>query len=354
MLQILAETFSQMRQRRTLWISGLIAAIIIGLITFWISPTSFTGLISKYNDPRLSLPVVMGVTQPLPQAVELNSRQIALGQRLFHDPRLSADNTISCASCHNIGGGGSDNLQQSIGIKGRVGNINAPTVLNSGFNFTQFWDGRANTLEAQIDSPVQHPKEMGSTWAELLQKIASDSEYKKEFSAIYPQQGITVETVKSAIATFERSLITPNSRFDQFLQGKSSALNAQEQNGWMLFQSYGCVACHQGINLGGNMYEKMGLMGDYFADRKNITEGDNGRFNLTKNPEHMHEFRVPSLRNVDKTAPYFHDGSAKTLEQAILVMAKYQLGRHMPDKAVEDIAAFLRTLTGELVIGKKP
>jgi cytochrome c peroxidase len=142
-------------------------------------------------------------------------------------------------------------------------------------------------------------------------------------------------------------LITPNSRFDKFLGGDQSALNAQEKHGYELFQSYGCASCHQGMNLGGNMYEKMGLMGDYFADRGNITEADRGRFNLTKDPQNMHEFRVPSLRNVALTAPYFHDGHAQTLEAAIAIMAKYQLGRPMPATDLDAIAAFLRSLTGQ-------
>jgi len=142
-------------------------------------------------------------------------------------------------------------------------------------------------------------------------------------------------------------LITPNSRFDKSLRGDNSAINANEKKGYALFQSYGCASCHQGINLGGNMFEKMGLMGDYFADRGNITEADRGRYNLNHHPESMYEFKVPSLRNVALTAPYFHDGNAKTLEQAISIMAQYQLGRSMPQQDVEAIAAFLRTLTGE-------
>jgi len=194
---------------------------------------------------------------------------------------------------------------------------------------------------------VNHPKEMAANWPLVLKKLGKDAAYPAAFSKLYAG-GMTATNIKDAIATFERSLITPNSRFDQFLQGNAAALTAPEKHGYDLFQSYGCASCHQGVNLGGNMFEKMGLMGDYFADRGNVTEADNGRFNVNHNPESLHEFRVPSLRNVALTAPYFHDGNAATLEEAIAVMVKYQLGRAMPAGDLNDIAAFLRSLTGEL------
>jgi cytochrome c peroxidase len=245
-----------------------------------------------------------------------------------------------------LGSGGVDNRARSVGVAGGVGGINTPTVFNSGLNFVQFWDGRAPTLEAQIEGPVNHPLEMASNWEQVTGKLKVDANYPTAFAAIYPE-GINATNIKDAIATFERSLITPNSRFDQFLRGATSALNEQEKRGHELFQSYGCASCHQGINLGGNMYEKMGLMGDYFADRGEVTEADKGRFNLTHDMLNLYEFRVPSLRNVALTAPYFHDGHAKTLEEAIAVMTKYQLGRPMPEPDLAAIAAFLRCLTGE-------
>jgi cytochrome c peroxidase len=180
----------------------------------------------------------------------------------------------------------------------------------------------------------------------VTDKLKFDPNYPQLFASLYPD-GINATNIKDAIATFERSLITPNSRFDKFLRGQTTALNDQEKKGYELFQSYGCASCHQGANLGGNMYEKMGLMGDYFSDRGSVTEGDKGRFNLTHDPQNMHEFRVPSLRNVALTAPYFHDGHAQTLEEAIGIMTKYQLGRAMPTMDLISIAAFLRSLTGE-------
>jgi cytochrome c peroxidase len=284
--------------------------------------------------------------RPLLTVTQLSSAKVALGQQLFHDPRLSKDNTISCASCHAMGSGGVDRKARSVGVAGGVGNINAPTVFNSGENFVQFWDGRAPSLEAQIDGPVNHPLEMASTWTQVLEKLASDTHYMERFGALYAD-GMNANNVKDAIATFERSLITPNSRFDKFLRGEPAALNPQETRGYELFQSYGCASCHQGRNLGGNMFEKMGLMADYFADRGQVTEADRGRFNVTKDRQNMYEFRVPPLRNIALTAPYFHDGQTQTLEQAIVIMTKYQLGRPMPAEDVNAIAAFLRTLTGE-------
>ncbi len=287
-----------------------------------------------------------GITQPLPEHIELNAEKVALGESLFKDPRLSENDTVSCASCHNFQLGGADGLANSIGMNGALSTVNAPTVFNSGFNFVQFWDGRAASLEEQIEGPINNPKEMGSNWQQVIHKLNQDKKLASQFRQIYTE-GISADNIKDAIATFERSLITPNSRFDQFLRGNKTALSEQAKNGYMLFQHYGCASCHQGINLGGNMFEKMGLLGDYFADRGNETEADVGRFKETRNPEHMHEFKVPGLRNVARTAPYFHDAHAQTLQQAVAIMARYQLGRNLSASEIADICAFLESLTGE-------
>lgn len=283
---------------------------------------------------------------PIPLEIKLDQRKVALGKRLFHDTKLSHDNTISCASCHDLNRGGEDGLPRSIGIAGAKGGINAPTVFNSGFNFRQFWDGRAATLEDQIDGPVQHPKEMGASWPEVIAALEKDDGYRNDFAALY-EAGIKRETVKDAIATFERSLITPNAKFDRFLRGEKNALDGDEYAGYQLFKELGCISCHQGMNVGGNMYEKLGLVGDYFAQRGNVQEVDLGRYNLTGKEEHRYEFRVPSLRNVALTAPYFHDASASTLEQAVAIMGKYQLGVELQDSEIAILVRFLNTLTGE-------
>jgi len=283
---------------------------------------------------------------PLPLAVKLDKRKVSLGQRLFNDPKLSVDGTISCAHCHNLATGGVDRQTHSRGIGGREGGINAPTVFNSGFNFRQFWNGRAETLEDQIDGPLQHPAEMGSTWPLAISALSGEQSYRAEFSAIY-SDGIQPHNVKDAIATFERSLITPNSRFDRFLRGDKAALNDEEQAGYRLFKQLGCISCHQGMNIGGNMYQKLGIMEDYFAARGDLTEADQGRYSVTKQAKDLHFFKVPSLRNVALTPPYFHDGSAKRLEDAVKVMGRFQLGTKLDEREVAKLVAFLRTLTGE-------
>jgi cytochrome c peroxidase len=283
---------------------------------------------------------------PIPQHVELDARKVALGHRLFHDPRLSGDGTTSCASCHDLGRGGTDQRPRSVGIGGRLGTVNAPTVFNSSFNFKQFWDGRAETLEAQIDGPIHDPREMRSNWPEITGKLKEDPGYVAAFASLYGG-GIRPNHVKDAIATFERSLITPNSRFDKFLRGDHAAITEEEKEGYLLFKSLGCVACHQGVSVGGNMFQTFGVMADYFADRGGLTSADLGRFNVTGQEQDRYRFKVPSLRNVERTAPYFHDGSAATLEQAVTVMARYQLGRALSAADVGRIVQFLRTLTGE-------
>lgn len=304
------------------------------------------------HGPDVSSAETVGLTStnepilPIPPTIGLNEKKVALGEKLFNNPQLSHDNTISCASCHSLSTGGTDLLVHSIGIKGRVGSINAPTVFNSGFNFKQFWDGRAETLEDQIDGPTHAPGEMGSNWTEIISKLNQSPDYIAAFNELYAD-GIQSRNVKDAIATFERSLSTPNSRFDKFLRGDNGILTNEEKEGYRLFKSYGCASCHQGINVGGNLFQKFGVMGDYFADRGNVTKADLGRFNVTGDPTDRYVFKVPSLRNVALTPPYFHDGSAARLEEAVAVMGRYQLGRRLSPEEVDRIVRFLKTLSGE-------
>ena len=287
-----------------------------------------------------------GPLTPLPTSLLLDARKVALGDRLFHEGRLGADGMVSCSHCHNLSSGGVDRLVRASGIGGQQGSINTPTVFNSGLSFRQFWDGRAETLETQVDGPLQNPIEMGNTWPKAIAMLKSDARYVAEFAAIYPD-GIQPANVRDAIATFERSLSTPNSRFDRFLQGNLTALNGQEQAGYRLFKQIGCTSCHQGAAIGGNMYQKLGIMEDYFGLSGKPATSDLGRYNVTKRDEDRHFFKMPSLRNVAVTPPYLHNGSAATLEDAVRVMARYQLGRHLDDPEIASIVAFLRTLTGE-------
>jgi cytochrome c peroxidase len=283
--------------------------------------------------------------QPIPTGDDLDENKVKLGESLFNDRQLSHDNTVSCSSCHSLTTAGSDTRPRSIGINGQLGQINAPTVFNSGFNFKQFWDGRAATLEDQIDGPVQATDEMGSTWPDVLAKLAKSAVYASSFKSLYPD-GIQINNVKDAIATFERSLSTPNSRFDRYLRGDQTALDTEEKRGYQIFKSYGCISCHQGVNVGGNMFQTFGVMADYFADRGHVTKQDLGRYNVTGDENDRHVFKVPSLRNVELTAPYFHDGSAATLEDAVKVMGKYQLGRSLSEEETAALVKFLKTLTG--------
>lgn len=289
--------------------------------------------------------------KPIPRELKLDARKVALGKKLFHEPKLSKDDTISCASCHDLRKGGTDQRARSLGINGAEGAINAPTVFNSGFNFNQFWDGRAHSLEEQINGPVQAVAEMGSKWEDVVSKLRRDPDYVAAFKESYPG-GIERANIADAIAEFERSLSTPDSRFDKYLRGDQAALTADEKSGYEKFKAYGCSSCHQGANAGGNMFEQLGAMADYFADRGNITKADYGRFNVTGKEEDRYVFKVPSLRNVARTAPYFHDGSTERLETAVAVMGKYQLGQPLSPEDISQIVQFLKTLTGEY--GGKP
>lgn len=282
---------------------------------------------------------------PLMPTSALLTAKAALGQRLFNEPRLSHDNTLSCASCHNLAHGGIDHRATALGIAGQQGPINTPTVFNADLNFTQFWDGRAPSLEDQAAGPVHNPLEMGSNWQEVGAKLAQDPGYVKDFQHLYPA-GISGAAIVDAIAAFERTLRTPNSRFDRFLLGDANALDAQEKTGYQHFMEFGCASCHQGVAIGGNMFQRFGVMEDYFKGRTSHAS-DLGRYNVSGLPQDLHVFKVPSLRNVALTAPYFHDASAKTLEDAVQVMGRYQLGRKLSPSEVADIVAFLGTLTGE-------
>ncbi len=285
--------------------------------------------------------------KPLPLTQELNYAMVELGDRLFHDARLSQDNTVSCANCHQLSTGGTDRMPRSIGVGGAKGGIKAPTVYNSGYNFAQFWDGRADNLEQQAAGPVHNPLEMASNWTEVIDKLKLDPEMVKAFDKVSPD-GITAQVIVEAIAEFERSLVTVNSPFDRWLRGDDDAIDAFELWGYQLFKSYGCISCHQGVNVGGNLYAYMGAMGDYFADRgEKITQSDLGRFNVTKEINDKHFFKVPSLRLAAINPPYFHDGSAQTLAEAVRVMGKYQLGRNIPEDEIDAIVAFLHALVGE-------
>ncbi|MEE3609101.1 cytochrome-c peroxidase [Avibacterium paragallinarum] len=286
--------------------------------------------------------------QPIPQNLSVNPAKVELGNTLYHSTALSGDGTIACASCHALNTGGVDNLATSTGIKGQKGGINAPTVYNAAFNVVQFWDGRAANLAEQAGGPPLNPVEMGAeNWQQIVNNLNQDAEFRHAFEKVYPE-GFNEKTITDAIAEFEKTLITPNSHFDRYLQGDENALTSAQKSGYALFHQYKCDTCHTGVNLGGQSYELMGLKADYFADRnKPLTEADDGRFSQTQNPYDKHRFKVPTLRNIALTAPYFHDANAQDLTQAVEMMLKYQSGVTLPKTQVNDIVEFLYSLTGE-------
>ncbi|MEM7221054.1 MAG: cytochrome c peroxidase [Pseudomonadota bacterium] len=271
---------------------------------------------------------------------------IMLGKQLFHDPRLSRDDTVSCASCHIVAAGGDDGRPVSVGVDGALGTHNAPTVLNSAGNFRQFWDGRALDLAEQVEGPVHNPLEMATDWDSVVAKLATDGELIRAFAL--NELDLSADSIVRAIVAYESALVTPDSPFDRWLLGQDDALSAQAHRGRELFVELGCVSCHQGRNVGGNMFQRFGVFRNYYEDRAEgaLSASSLGRFNVTGDDADRHVFKVPSLRNVAETAPYFHDGSVSTLTEAIDIMANYQLGRQLAKAEIASLESFLQSLSG--------
>lgn len=300
-----------------------------------------------YTPPGTPVELRGAALRPIPASLPTDPQKVALGFRLFHDPRLSKDNSISCAHCHKLGEGGVDGRVSSLGVDDQVGPINAPTVFNAAFNMVQFWDGRAADLQAQAGGPPMNPIEMASdSWDEIIAKLDQDALLKADFRRVYAN-GFTGDNITDAIAEFEKTLITPDSPFDRYLKGDNDALTAQQKHGYQLFQQNKCGTCHTGVNLGGQSYEMMGLKADYFAARGKPTEADLGRYNVTKNDSDRHRFKTPTLRNIAQTAPYFHDGSVTSLDQAVKDMLTYQVGVTLPDSDIKDLVALLEGMSGK-------
>ncbi len=291
--------------------------------------------------------------QPVPAAAELDDAKVNLGERIFFDVRLSANKILSCGTCHNPQTGGTiPGVTTSVpGASGVTVPINIPTVLNSGADETQFWNGRSPSLEDQAGGPLENPDEMGGNWADVIAMMNGDEAYKAAFAAVYgTEEAISEPNIRDAVATYERSLTTHNAPFDRYLNGEEEAISAQAKRGYEVFKEIGCTTCHNGSNVGGNSF--MAMNEQYFTDRgTEIIDQDKGRFTVTGDEADMFVFRVPPLRNVAVTAPYLHDGQAETLEEAVEIMAKYQLGLEEGDLSTEDrdaIVAFLKSLHGEL------
>lgn len=279
---------------------------------------------------------------PIEPVKNINLAQVELGKKLYFDPRLSKSGFISCNSCHNLSMGGTDNLKTSIGHKWQQGPINAPTVLNSSLNLAQFWDGRAADLKEQAGGPIANPGEMAFTHTLAVDVLNSIPQYQVEFQQVFGSKEVTIDNVTQAIAEFEKTLVTPNSRFDQWLLGNKNALTAQELAGYELFKNSGCVACHNGAAVGGSSFQKMGVIEPY--QTKSSAEGLSA---VTGKDADRFKFKVPTLRNVEMTYPYFHDGEAQTLTEAVDIMGRLQLGKKFSKDENANIVAFLKTLTGD-------
>jgi cytochrome c peroxidase len=263
---------------------------------------------------------------PIPSPPAADPRKLALGESLFADRRLSHDGMLACSSCHDIHSNGADDGRRTLARDGSKLGLNILTVFNAALNFRLNWEGNFRTLEAHTQSSLENPANMGTNVDEVLAKLNADPDVVRKFSQAYGRAPDRTSLL-DAIATYERSLLTPASRFDIWLRGDATALSAEEQNGYQLFKSLGCVSCHQGVNVGGNLFQRHGIFRPLAAAKPEIV-------------------RVPSLRNVAVTAPYFHDGSAPTLREAVRKMGEAQLDQRLTDPQIEAIVAFLNTLTG--------
>jgi len=302
--------------------------------------STFTALLSFAAEP----------ISPIPQYLPHDPLKAALGKQLFSDPRLSKDDSLSCESCHFLDRAGVDFVDRSRGINGKINKRNSPTVYNSALNFRQLWDGRAETLEVQAMMAVKSPNVMGMpSWDAVAEKLSEVDAYKKRFDRLYGV--LNGKNIQHAIAEYERTLLTPNAPFDRYLKGDNNAISPLARRGYQYFKSYGCVSCHQGANVGGNLFQKLGVLKD--INRLDGFGSDLGRFNVTGNEWDKRVFKVPSLRLVTLTPPYFHDGSVQTLREAIDIMTEFQLGRQVPERHKDAIVEFLKTLPGEWPVGAR-
>jgi len=277
---------------------------------------------------------------PIPRTVEYDENKALLGKRLFSETLLSSDNTVSCHSCHDFNFGGAESKPVSIGVYNRVGNLNAPTVLNSYFNFRQFWNGRAIDLKEQAKGPLHNIIEMDMTVEKVEKVLNAHDEYLGLFKQVYGKVPITFELVVDAIAEFEKALFTPDSIFDRYLRGEIE-LSKTEKKGYILFKTLGCISCHNGINIGGNSFQYIGAINPL----ENEVKGD--LYEISGDPFDKNRFKVPSLRNIALTAPYLHDGSRKSLADILILMAYHNLGFSLSQEEIALLTSFLKTLTGK-------
>jgi cytochrome c peroxidase len=325
-----------MSWRRTASVFAIIFMAVLALIS---GVQLAIGLTIVHADERIQNKIT-----PLEEGPPMDPRKLDLGGRLFADTIMSGKGKLACATCHDLNTSGTIGLKRTIGYQGRVHRFNAPTIFNVANNYRLGWRGNFTSLTFQNEQILLDPNIMANNWDALLKRLRSSPAYNRDFLAIYGQEP-SKDNVLNVLTTFQQSLATPGSRFDQYLQGAEEVLSANEKRGYRLFQDYGCISCHQGSNIGGNLFQKFGIFSKP-AGGDPGSDGDLGRFTTTGNEKDKGYFRVPSLRNVAVTAPYFHDGRAATLEEAVRVMAQTQVGQDMPKEDVEAIVQFLTSLTG--------
>src|ERR1700730_1673751 len=306
------------RRRRVI---ATFAVVLVGLQIFP-APSQSLEQPSEWNSTVAEEPIT-----PIPGPPKTDPLKIKLGERLFGDPRLSHDNSRSCSSCHDLGTNGASTKSQDVGLNGSSLPLNTPTIFNAALNFRFGWEGNIRTLEADAKAALENPQLMGTSMPEVVEKLAADPNMRREFAAAYGG-GPDARNISDALVSFERTLVTPDSRFDRWLKGDATALSSDELDGYRLFKSLGCVSCHQGVNIGGNLFERHGIFHPLASPKPEI-------------------LRVPSLRNVATTPPYFHDGSAETLDDAVRKMGLAQLNSTLTDQQVNAIVAYLQTLTGK-------
>lgn len=292
--------------------------------------------------PRAPLRALAGALQPLPAVVAGEPRRVALGRDLFFEPALSRDRSLTCASCHLFSQGGADPRARALGIDGKATTFNVPSVFNLAYDAAYNWNGRVRDLRAHAELPLASL--MGMSGEAVVAALAAEADYGARFAAAYAD-GLTLANVADALAAYEWTLVTPDAPLDRYLLGQRDALGPDERAGYELFHAIGCVSCHQGINVGGNLFQRFGVFHDPHPAGA-WTEADVGRYAVTRREEDRGVFRVPSLRNVALTAPYFHDGSVAELREAVQIMGMVQLGIVLGDEQVAHLVAFLGALTG--------
>ncbi|MEY4718996.1 MAG: hypothetical protein RL563_1614 [Pseudomonadota bacterium] len=313
-------------------------------LTLLVSAIALSSSLSAWANEALPL------SAPVPENNPTTAEKVVLGKMLYHDPRLSSTGTVSCASCHNTMLGGEDNRPNSMGVNGQTGGRSAPTVFNAAFNKVQFWDGRAESLEAQAAGPVTNPIEMGmKSWDDVVARLKTIEGYQVAFEKAFGKDSISKDNATKAIAAYERTLITPNSPYDKYVQGDKLAMTAQQVRGMQKANELGCTSCHSGPAFNGpGMFQKFPVNSNGYFEAQYHFSKDKGLAEVTKKDSDEHLWKVPTLRNIALTAPYMHNGSVPTLDKAVKIMGKLQLNQDLNDQDTADIVAFLNALTGEI------